>query len=131
MSLNLTIFISALVCLGTLAWVVFPLLRQSRAGGGAAMDELAREQADALLGSLGNLYQSQQEGQVSEEDFPNIERRLILELARIYHRQGIRPDALAEQKQEKGKHQCGSCGTGLTVGFRFCPTCGAQQKMAA
>ena len=127
---NFIIFVTIIFSLNLLAWALMPLLRARRAGAAGAMDELVREQASSLLTSLDSLYQSKEEDQVSQEDFVNIERRLILELAKIYHRQGLNPEALDSDNSDEDLI-CPSCGAGIKADYQFCPECGAGLKVAS
>ena len=128
---NLLMFLTIVSCCALVAWSLFPLLRARRAGTVGALDELVREQTTSLLSSLDSLYASREEEQVSEEDFVNIERRLILELARIYHKQGLKPQLLEGEAGDDGSLTCVACQASIKAEYRFCPECGAGQNKAA
>ena len=124
------IFLSLLLIL----WTVLPLLKALVVAGGERRDELAEERLHSLYQSLGSLYTSKERGAVAEDDFQNIERRLILEAAKILRALGVDPKgaaAEARQTAPSGKKRfCGHCGAKRKPEFQFCPICGKGYRAA-
>lgn len=112
------VYIIVLASLSLVFWIGFPLLKAE--GNTANLDELTQERTRSLLDSLGALYATKEAGKVEEDDFANIESRLMLELAKIYRDQGVDP------KASIAKGVCPSCHARIKNEFRFCPGCGAQ-----
>ena len=110
-----------------LFWVAMPLLGQATTS--RAHDELTRERIKALLDSLKELRAGRQSERLAEDDVANIERRLMLELARIYHHQGINPsipEELTETPADSEVENCNQCGREREQRYRYCPFCGSQ-----
>ncbi|MDJ0836068.1 MAG: hypothetical protein QNK37_06085 [Acidobacteriota bacterium] len=122
-------FSLALYLLGTLVillWVVFPMLAAGIGRRRTAADAANAERSQALLNSLRELYADHKRGHISDDDLPNIERRLILDLARLNHDSGIEPDA--EEKVRavaEDATSCERCGAKREGNYRYCPSCGA------
>jgi len=127
--------LTILVAASLLLWVVAPLLRDGSDKRGG-MDDLALERERALLSSLHDLYRERETGKVSEGDFPSIERRMLLELAKLYAAAKVdpaggeaqaataEPPATAEPVAESSSAFCTQCGAKQTADHRFCGQCG-------
>ena len=119
----------ALFLVGTLLvllWVVFPMLAAGIDRRKTAADAANAERSQALLNSLRELYADHERGHISDDDLPNIERRLLLDLARLNHDSGIEPGA--EEKVRAVAEEatsCEHCGAEREGNYRFCPSCGA------
>ena len=109
------------VTLLLLFWVAEPLLRR-KTSGLSAEDVVFRERVDALLKSLRQLHDKHERESMLENDFEIIERRLMLELARLYERKGVDPSI-------QNAASC-DCGSDLTQAFSICPGCGRGLKVA-
>ena len=92
------LFFCIITCLSLIFWVAYPLIKSRRLAGNAPLDELTDERTSSLLKSLKSLYISKEEGKVAGDDFANIERRLMLELAKIYKTQGIDPPLSGQER---------------------------------
>ncbi len=103
-------------------WVAEPLLR-SRTSGASAADQVLQERVDALLESLRKMHDPRENDRLLDKDFENIERRLMLELAKIYERQGVDPNIM------ESLESC-ACGSSLKSDYAFCPGCGRGLKVA-
>ena len=117
-----------LVSLLILFFVAEPLLRSSIVGAGGVSELEGEERTQALLQSLKKLYLNQQDGQIYGDDFNNIERRLLLELAKVYRGRGIDPNRVALPQGEADDH-C-ECGVVLGADYQFCPACGRRKEAA-
>ncbi len=120
--MNILLFTYILVTLFIILWISFPLIKPGRTGQGGAMDELALERTNSLLHSLKALYASQVDRE-DDDDFVNIENRLMLELAKIYRDQGLDPNT-AEGKQSAKR--CFKCGANRKREYKFCAQCGSN-----
>ncbi len=135
---SLHLFITILSALLLLFWVLLPLLQSGT--GGSLDDALFHERARALLHALDELGKG--EKKVTEDDRANIQNRLILELAKMYHARGIPPNQLlaeaAPQEGAAGEREtaaeghafCTGCGKPRERSYQFCPFCGNQFKAA-
>ena len=148
-----TLLVYVFATLLLLFWISEPILARPKASLESG-SELARERIGSLLKALKNLYRNKSEQDSADGDFSNIERRLVLELAKIYHDLGIdpkeantgklEPDAKPEKSltakpklETKPTHEtadaakfCVDCGRQREKQFRFCPRCGAQFRAA-
>lgn len=128
------LFVYILATMLLLAWIIFPVLHKSPISTG---DPLTKERIESAEAALKNLY-GKGRHKIREEDFPNIESRLMLLLAKLCHSAGISPDqylakaerAPATRVAADNVSFCSQCGHGVTVDFSFCPQCGQQVKAA-
>ncbi len=124
---DLLTFITILTAMGLLFWVASPLFRGGGQGGG--MDELARDRERALLSALAELYRGRDAKKLEADDFANIERRLTLELARLYQSMGVKTGSQPEAAPA-GSAFCTRCGAKRGDGHRYCVSCGAGFEAA-
>ncbi len=120
--MNILLFAYILVTLSIILWISLPLIKSGRNGKDGVMDELTMERSNALLHSLQSLYASQVDRE-DDDDFVNIENRLMLELAKIYRDQGIDPNAAEGKKSAK---RCYNCGANRKRDYKFCAHCGTN-----
>ncbi len=107
----MTLFILILITCLAIAWVGHPLVQRRAVQVGQGLDA---ERMHSLYRSLRELGSGKK--RMAEDDYSNIERRLILEIAKTYHAQGIDPDAVEQS--------CLICGNGLEPSDEFCDQCG-------
>lgn len=116
----MTVFAIVLSSCLVIAWVTQPMLRPASLHG----NDLEGERIQSLFGSLKKLQRDADK--MAEDDFGNIERRIMLEIARVYHQTGV--------KAEVDGHACGHCGNPIRRKDKFCVECGqpvethSQQK---
>lgn len=122
MMTDFVMFITFLGSLSMLLWVIWPLISRQRALSVNALDEMSRQRTEILLQSLRDLGKEREQGDVNEADYENMERRVMLELARIYEDRGIDP-ATALQPAESSD-MCPSCGGPIKADYKHCPACG-------
>ena len=142
------LFLYILTTLLVLTWILVPLFKPKQAYSG---DPLMEERIQSLESALKSLYENGRRG-ISDEDFPNIERRLLLSLAKLLHQAGITPDQAAQSStpvqdkpnavREPGPPKpqqktpatatkyCGQCGHAIKTDFAFCPQCGCHLNAA-
>ena len=118
-----------LYLLGTLVlllWVTFPMLAAGAGRRHSSTDAAFAERKEGLLNSLRELYVKHEGGHISADDLPNIERRLILDLARLYHDSGQDPEKKPDESVIPVESQptCAHCGSTRQDHFKFCPACG-------
>lgn len=112
-----------LYCLATfmlIAWIATPLVFSAGADNG---DQLLDERLQGLKKALRELRENIEKGDVGKKDAANIERRLILEIAKIYQAMGIEPDNMKDSS-------CRSCGKPLADNHVYCPACGSKTQAA-
>lgn len=114
----MTVLVYVLVSVVLVFWVGLPLLR-SHSSGASSGDLMLKERTDSSLMALNHLYQNT--SRETAADFENIERRLLLDLARLYQQQGIVPGGVAESQVSSC---CLRCNTPVTPTYKFCPKCG-------
>jgi hypothetical protein len=125
-----TIFFSILLII----WVAFPLIRTGGSGQ-SVKDSLAAEREQSLVDALQKLQAGREEGKVSDADFDNIEKGLMLELAKIYHTEGVDPSRGKDKDtetppEEKAGPTCPNCGYIGETGDKFCASCGTGFEAA-
>ncbi|MCB1042595.1 MAG: zinc ribbon domain-containing protein [Acidobacteria bacterium] len=106
----MTLFIGVVITIVGLAWVIGPVL----------MPTMMRQSHDLEFERLGSLYQSlrhlhKDKVKLAEDDFKNIERRLMLDIARNYEKMGVDP---------QGDQPCLGCGNPIRPSDKFCDSCG-------
>lgn len=133
MNVQLQLITTIFLSLVLIFWVVFPLFRAVLAPSATQKDELAEERLHSIYKSLGALYASKDADSVAEDDFHNIEHRLILEAAKILHSLGVDPTPSKKngKKADPGKARfCAKCGGKRQPEFQFCPMCGSGYRAA-
>ncbi|MCB1051769.1 MAG: zinc ribbon domain-containing protein [Acidobacteria bacterium] len=128
-------------------WIAAPLWRSHSAH--QSLDATAAaERVDFLMRSLANAQKAHNRKRIGEEDYHNIERRLVLQIAKIYHQGGdIDPEtacpACFAATDPKGRYcgkcgeslpgqeasSCSNCGKTCEAHFKFCPHCGAANAL--
>lgn len=133
------LFLYVLLSVGLLTWILLPVLHKQQTSGG---DPLLQERIQAVEASLKQLHAEGQQ-KISTEDFTNIERRLLVTLAKLFKRAGISPDQIQSnqmhreapsdtpetpQPQASEPNACPACGSSVTPDYSFCASCGAALK---
>lgn len=134
------LFISFLAAI----WVAAPFWKPSNQAANLKT-EWMREQNDFLMRSLASAIKDHKRGKISVEDFENIERKMILAIAKIRHQKADanltgNTCSACHRALEKDSQFCGHCGTdhaptttcsecGTKVesDYQFCPKCGHRQ----
>jgi hypothetical protein len=119
MTMFATIFVSLLI----LYWISRPLLNSGQPALLSAEQEMTRERIESLENALASLHEAKRRERIRAEDFENMERRLVLQLARIHNRYGTKPGAIDEAEPQKDG-SCGRCGTAGDPDYAYCPKCG-------
>lgn len=135
------VFISFLAAI----WVTAPFWKPSNQAANLKL-EWQREQNDFLMRSLASAIKDHKQGKITLEDFENIERKMILSIAKIRHQKA---DAnltgnmcshchrtLEKDAQfcghcgtdHKPRQSCTECGTQVDSDYQFCPKCGHRQS---
>ena len=107
-----------------LYWVALPLISRPSSQVISGAQALATGQAESILRSLKTLNVAHKQGKLADDDFNNMERRLMVQLARIYHQRGLVPSVV------NSAETCSSCGTPSKKDYCFCPRCGRQALAA-
>jgi len=127
----MTLALYLIVTLLFLFWVIFPMVSAGAAHVQTHDEVDNQERTQALLDSLGELYAKREK--IEESDFPNMERRLMLELAKLYHLAGISGDGAAQAAAvgpPADSEFCHRCGKGRDPQFKYCPSCGTGFQAA-
>lgn len=129
------LFVYIFITLCLLGWITFPVINQQSLN---STDPLLQERIQAKEAALKQLYATRES--ISESDFTNIERQLMVSLAKLLKKAGIEPNAQKLQAMQESPSDipetetknafCGNCGTPLQASFGFCPQCGTPLKAA-
>jgi len=114
-------FLPILISVLVITWVVMPFLLTRPHWSGQREAAMEDERVLSLLRSLKQLRQGQSRD-IADDDYQQIENRLMLEIARIYKRRGIKPDHVG---------LCTQCGQQLKGDEPFCGQCGHPQETQA
>lgn len=134
----MTLAATLAVSLTMLAWVGYPLIAKTQRTRLASDRQMSEQRVRALLASLEKLRENRDAGKIAGDDFENIERGLLLQLAKLYRELDIAPlgseTETAETGDEEGAEpvkqplQC-ACGAPLRDFYHYCANCG--RKVAA
>jgi len=130
------LIVALLATLGAtvVAFVLYPVFAETRAGGLADLGDAEREILDLeekksrLYEALADLDFEKEAGKVSEADYQTARNDYLAQVAAVL----AKVDALAPHKGEKKKARervCPGCGEKLPKEARFCIACG--QKVAS